>query len=86
MNKIHSIIRGLLDMKLDSSNDDFEKIKRLLSHFDLWFCLYLISKEDKDAESFEEHKTIKFNEKRIKREASYHHLISAAAAWLAILY
>ena len=53
MNKIHSIIRGLLDMKLDSSNDDFEKIKRLLSHFDLWFCLYLISKEDKDAESFE---------------------------------
>ena len=53
MNKIHSIIRGMLDMKLDSSNDDFEKIKRLLSHFDLWFCLYLISKEDKDAESFE---------------------------------
>ena len=52
--KYYNSIHGLLDMKLDSSNDDFEKIKkRLLSHFDLWFCLYLISKEDKDAESFE---------------------------------
>ena len=74
-------------MKLDSSNDDFEKNKKGCYHILICgFVFILYQRKTKMLNHLREHKTIKFNEKCIKREASYHHLISAAAAWLAILY